>query len=190
MSQGGSVLALSTSIVHAERRQMFLPQHSGWQGARFAHGGYRSRWWQADPTAEAPVSFLAWQVFVQCLLSLVTVTFRKYWFGIKKNKKRFPVLQFCTCSLLLFHILKKNELRLQCSPISSRSTWNVIYQCLTSFRFERLILGEWSAQDKQRLRGDHMSVHVYPSRLGKAVVKQNHTRLFQYLFHVIWKCQY
>ena len=50
-----------------------------------------------------------------------------------EDKKIFPVPQLsrsvsCIYSLLLFHILRKNDLRWQCHPISSRNTWNVIHQ--------------------------------------------------------------
>lgn len=67
-----------------------------WQRARFAHGEYRNTWWQADPTAEAPVFFfLARQIFVLLIWNLKKVKIYSQFFSFVP----------CTCSLLLIYIL-------------------------------------------------------------------------------------
>lgn len=121
-------------------------------GARRAHWGYRSTRWQAGPEAEAPV-LPPWHDRRSCGDSCPQSQPQLGKIGLG-CKKIFLVPQLsssvsCIYSLLLFHILKKNDLRWQGHSISSRNTWNVIYQWyFASFRFGRLTFGEWMAQVK------------------------------------------
>lgn len=121
-------------------------------GARRAHWGYRNTRWQAGPEAEAPV-LPPWHDRRSCGDSCPQSQPQLGKIGLG-CKKIFLVPQLsssvsCIYSLLLFHILKKNDLRWQGHPISSRNTWNVIYQWyFASFRFGRLTFGEWMAQAK------------------------------------------
>lgn len=105
----GSVLPLSASIVPGEKRQLFLPQHAGWQGARLAPSGYGNTWRWAGSTAEAP-GFTSWHdrylCNASCLQSHLGNVDLDYFFKGKRYSQLFSSVP-CTCSLLLFLILKK-----------------------------------------------------------------------------------
>ena len=99
-------------------------------GARRAHWGYRSTRWQAGPEAEAPV-LPPWHDRRSCGDSCPQSQPQLGKIGLG-CKKIFLVPQLsssvsCIYSLLLFHILKKNDLRCPCHHKSFfLSIWKMI----------------------------------------------------------------
>lgn len=91
-------------------------------GARSALWGCRTTWWQAGPKAEAPV-FPPWHC--RCSCSDACPQSQPHLGNTGWDyKKILPVPQLSSSvswiySLLLFHILEKNDLRWQCHPFQA-----------------------------------------------------------------------
>lgn len=112
------VLVPGTRIVHS----CFCLHISGTGSQACAHWGCRTTWWQAGPKAEAPM-FPLWNCRCSCSDACPQSQPHLGNTGLD-YKKIFPVPQLsssvsCIYSLLLFHILKKNDLRWQCHPFQA-----------------------------------------------------------------------